>query len=175
MISVVIPAHNDALRLTATLAALAPAAVDGFVRQVIVADGGSTDETCEVAEESGADVVLGGVREAIAAARQPWLLVLAAGVRPQVGWERAAHAHMRDYPEHAGWFDPALPGAGLLARVRELAALTVFDRTSGTGPLVTKQRLAALSSVEDLSAISRAIRPVKSRRIGARALVMSRP
>ena len=45
MISAILATRNDARRLGETLAALVPAAVDGLVRQVIIADAGSTDRT----------------------------------------------------------------------------------------------------------------------------------
>ncbi|MEZ5917510.1 MAG: glycosyltransferase [Parvularculaceae bacterium] len=49
-ISVVIPTLNAGRGLAEALAALVPAALDGLVREVIVADGGgSTDETLAIA------------------------------------------------------------------------------------------------------------------------------
>ena len=172
MISVVIATRNDAPRLTATLAALAPAAMDGFVRQVIVADGGSTDETLEVAEDAGADVVTTGFADAIAAARQPWLLILAPGVRPQVGWERAAQAHMRDYSDHAGWFDLALAEAGIGARVREVMARSAIGHFRiEQGPLIRSQRLERFAPIKDHQALIRKLGGSQSRRLGVRVLV----
>jgi glycosyltransferase involved in cell wall biosynthesis len=175
MISAVIPTLNDAPRLTATLAALAPAAIDGFVREVIVADGGSTDETIEAAEDAGADVVTTGFADALAAARQPWVLILAPGSRPQVGWERAAHAHMRDYPDKAGWFDLALaePGAG--ARLREAVArlerLALGLPRAEHGLLIANRRLGRLGEIEDYRGIVRRLWRTQMRRLGVRALI----
>ena len=57
MISVVIPTLNAERRLAACLTALVPAAVDGFVCEVIVADGGSTDRTALVADQAGATFI----------------------------------------------------------------------------------------------------------------------
>ena len=37
-----------------TLAALVPAAVDGIVREVVLADGGSSDKTILIADDAGA-------------------------------------------------------------------------------------------------------------------------
>jgi glycosyltransferase involved in cell wall biosynthesis len=164
---------NDAPRLSATLAALAPAAIDGFVREVIVADGGSTDATLEVADDAGADVVTTGLTGAIAAARQPWLLILAPGARPQVGWEQAAHAHMRDFPDKVGWFDLALPQTGAAARLREFFAALFGAGTVGLGPLIERQLFETLPPVTDLQALSRVLGRARTRRIGARALMMN--
>jgi hypothetical protein len=168
VITVVISTPTDARRLTATLAALAPAAVDGLVRQVIVADMGSRGDIVEVAEDAGADLAA-DFSAAMATARQPWVLVLAAGARPQVGWEQSAHAHMRDYPERAGWFDLALPEVGAAARLREFAAGAAGMRSPGLGPLIRRQHLEGLHPIDGPETLARRFR---GRRIGARALMM---
>jgi len=172
MISAVIPTLNDAARLTATLAALAPAAMDGFVRQVIVVDGGSSDETLAVAEDAGADVVATGLADAIAAVRQPWVLILAAGSRPQVGWERAAQAHMRDYPDTAGWFDLALASPGLTARAREAMARLESGLSGRRGPdlLITNQLLTTLRPAGESRDIVQRLPRSRLRRLGVRVL-----
>jgi glycosyltransferase involved in cell wall biosynthesis len=54
MVSVVIPALNAEATLPQTLTALVPAALEGFVREVVVVDGGSEDKTCEIADHAGA-------------------------------------------------------------------------------------------------------------------------
>jgi glycosyltransferase involved in cell wall biosynthesis len=126
MISAVIATLNDEARLEATLAALTPPAIDGFVREVIVADAGSTDATLAIAEGAGARIVAakaaGGVGEGCAAARQPWLLLLKAGTRPQAGWEQAAWRHINDHSDSAGWFRLSLKAGGLGPRAAELRA-----------------------------------------------------
>lgn len=126
MISAVIATLNDEARLEATLAALTPPAIDGFVREVIIADAGSTDTTRAIAEEAGARVVAaksaGGLDEGCAAARQPWLLLLKAGTRPQAGWEQAAWRHINDHADRAGVFRLSLKAGGLGARAAEMAA-----------------------------------------------------
>ncbi len=174
MISAVIPTFNDAERLSATLAALAPAAIDGFVREVIVADGGSTDGTVAVAEDAGADLVTPGLRGACANIRQPWLLILAAGSRPQVGWEQAARAHMRDYPEKAGWFDLALSEPGPMARLQEATARfdnVVFGRLRAPqGLLVKSALLGELGAVKEYGEIVSWLGRLRLRSMGVRAL-----
>ena len=105
MISVVIATHNDGLTLGQTLASLVPAAVDGLVREVILADAGSTDDTLAMAEDAGARVVRSEgsaearLAEAGKAARAEWLLILEASESAPHGWEAAARHHME---HHAG-------------------------------------------------------------------------
>ena len=100
MISVVIPTLNAERRLTRSLAALVPAAVEGVVRQVIVADGGSMDGTVAIAEDAGADVVIGeGGRgpqliAGAALARCEWLLFLHADTVLEDGWAESARRFM---------------------------------------------------------------------------------
>lgn len=105
MISVVIATHNDERTLGQTLASLVPAAVDGLVREVILADAGSTDDTLAIADDAGARVVVGeGAAEARLAqacrtARADWLLILEASVPAPHGWEGPAGHHAE---RHAG-------------------------------------------------------------------------
>ena len=105
MISVVIATENDARTLGQTLASLVPAAVDGLVREVILADAGSTDDTLAIADDAGARVVRSEaptearLLEACTTARADWLLILEASVPAPHGWEPAAGRHME---HHAG-------------------------------------------------------------------------
>jgi glycosyltransferase involved in cell wall biosynthesis len=123
MISVVIPTLDDEARLATTLAPLVPAAIHGVVTEVIVADGGSTDATLAIADDTGARVVpaeadLGRrLAAGCAAARSDWLLVLPPGVRLEAGWEAAAEAHIGGAPGKAGYFRVVLEGQG--TRLRE--------------------------------------------------------
>jgi glycosyltransferase involved in cell wall biosynthesis len=126
MISTVIATLNDEARLEATLAALTPPAIDGFVREVIVADAGSSDATLAIAEEAGARIVTargaGALGEGCAAARQPWLLLLRPGTRPQAGWEQAAWRHINDHADRAGYFQLSLKAGGFGPRTAEVRA-----------------------------------------------------
>jgi len=85
MISVVIATHDSEGLLVPTLAALVPGALAGIVREVIVADGGSTDETAKVADVAGCSFIaapgpLGArLKAAAATARANWLLFLRPG------------------------------------------------------------------------------------------------
>lgn len=130
MISVVIPALNAEQTLTATLAALVPAAIDGLVREVIVVDGGSRDRTAEIADLSGADVIEappsrgGQLGRGASVARFPWLLFLHADTVLAPGWESEVVRFIRDVetrhrPEAAGVFRFRLNDRGFKARALE--------------------------------------------------------
>ena len=94
MISVVIATLNDEARLGQALGPLVAAAVGGVVREVIVADAGSTDATLESAEDAGCRSVKGGLEAAKAAAKADWLLILDPGARLRPDWEERARAHV---------------------------------------------------------------------------------
>ena len=88
--SALIPTLNAAATLPATLAALR-----GSVAEIIIADGGSTDGTPDIAREHGALVIPAArgrgvqLRAAAEAATQPWLLALHADTKPGPGWQAA--------------------------------------------------------------------------------------
>jgi len=120
-ISVVIPTLNAAATLPDTLAALCSAAMLG---EVIVADGGSSDETAARAVAAGARVVVGPrgrggqLAAGAAAASGNWLLFLHADCRLEPGWERAVDAFLRApaAEARAGYFDLALDDPAPAAR-----------------------------------------------------------
>lgn len=97
MLSVIIPTLNSERVLVPTLAMLVPGAMSGVVREVTIADGGSSDATLEIADVAGCTVVvstepLGSrLNQAAAAARGPWLMFLRAGTVLDMTWlEEAA-------------------------------------------------------------------------------------
>jgi glycosyltransferase involved in cell wall biosynthesis len=92
MISVVIATLNSERPLVATLAPLVSGAVDGLVSEVILADGGSRDDTEAVADAAGCKFLpvegpLGRrLKSGADAARAPWLLFLRPGTIPDPAW-----------------------------------------------------------------------------------------
>jgi glycosyltransferase involved in cell wall biosynthesis len=133
VITVIIETRDDAVRLARTLAALVPAAMDGIVREAVVVDHGSRDETRDVADAAGCIVVEGrglseARRDAGAGARGDWLLFLSPSSRLEPGWQTAALAfvdgaliggHGRS---RAATFRLAREGRGLRPRVAEWLA-----------------------------------------------------
>lgn len=102
MISVVIPTLNAAARLPHALEPLVLGVVEGLVKQVIVSDGGSTDETVAIAEAAGCDVVASErgrakqLRAGAAVARASWLLFLHADTALAPEWRAAASAFIAE-------------------------------------------------------------------------------
>lgn len=100
MLSVIIPTANSEAHLAETLSSLVPAAVEGLIREVIVVDSGSTDQTLAIADDAGAEIIKasGGrgaqLRAGVARARFPWLLILDADTVLDVGWQREAALHI---------------------------------------------------------------------------------
>jgi rSAM/selenodomain-associated transferase 2 len=98
MISVVIPTLNAEDGLAACLTAPVPAAIQGIVRAVIVLDGGSSDRTLKIIEQSGAELLRSGpsrgeqLSVGAAHANSPWLLFLHADTVLEPGWEREVSA-----------------------------------------------------------------------------------
>jgi glycosyltransferase involved in cell wall biosynthesis len=126
MISVVIPTHNAAATLPATLRSLLEAAIDGLVSEVIVSDCGSADATLKIADAAGATVIqacsgqqlLAGAK----AARKPWLLFLKPHSSMEPGWEDEARAFIARGGNNAAAFRFRLAGSGLVPRLREAFA-----------------------------------------------------
>src|SRR5476649_38267 len=134
MLSAIIATHESERTLVPTLSALVPGVTAGLLGEVIVADGGSSDATAEVADIAGGRIIasaepLGArLRAAAASTRSPWLLFLRAGCVPEPGWINAADrfigaTDLLDDAARAAVFRP--PGAAdlLHPRVSEVAAL----------------------------------------------------
>jgi rSAM/selenodomain-associated transferase 2 len=187
-ISAVIPTLNAAGTLPETLAALCRSAI---VREVIVADGGSSDETLPRAGMAGARVVIApcgrGVQLAAgaAAASGYWLLFLHADCRPEPGWESAVDAFLTapEAQSRAGYFDLALDDPAPAARRLEhivawrcrvlalpygdqglLIARTLYEAAGGFAPLPL---------MEDVDFVRRLGRR-RLARIGARCIASAR-
>jgi hypothetical protein len=92
MLSVIIATDESERALVGTLAALVPGATAGAIREVIVADKGSRDQTAEVADMAGCRILVspaplaGRLRAAAALARAAWLMFLRPGIAPDATW-----------------------------------------------------------------------------------------
>jgi rSAM/selenodomain-associated transferase 2 len=136
-----------------------PAALDGLVREVVIADGGSKDRTLAIADDAGAEIVNAPrgrglqLAEGAAAARSDWLLFLHADTVLDVQWADAAREHMRSIghgrrPDTAAAFRFALDDSGAAPRVLErLVALRsrVLRLPFGDQGLLISRRLYDLA------------------------------
>jgi len=115
MFTVIIATHDSERPLVATLAALVPGATAGVIREVIVADARSTDETEQVADIAGcvffsSDQPLGAQLKAAAAkARGEWLVFLRPGAVPGADWIDDVVALARRRPPGAAVFGRQAP------------------------------------------------------------------
>lgn len=160
VISVIIPTLDAAAHLPKSLAPLAPAAVDGLVREVVISDGGSTDTTCAIADDVGAVLVEGSKgrgRQLIAGAaraKSAWLLFLHADTVLDDDWaQEAARFIAGDAMRAASFrfaFDDDVPAARAAAwwvalRCR-LLALPYGDQ----GLLISRAFYEALGGYRDM-------------------------
>ena len=95
MLSVIVETAEAGDRLPALLGALTSAAVDGLVREVLIAGGGPPELLAVLREETGAELV-DDLKAGIVAARGDRLLVLPAKIRLKPGWLDALGRHLRE-------------------------------------------------------------------------------
>jgi len=180
MLTVIIPTLNAEASLAATLSALVPGVVNGVVRQVIVVDGGSSDQTLKIADAAGADILRsnepGRGPQLIAganAAKSRWFLFLHADTVLQPDWDVEAATFIEriesgERPEAAGVFRFALDDTGCLPRLIEMGVSVrcdVFRMPYGDQGLLIPRRLydtiggyRPLPLMEDVDIISRLAR-----------------
>jgi glycosyltransferase involved in cell wall biosynthesis len=153
MLSVLIETHDDEEGLARTLASLIGGAVEGMVRDVIVCDHGSTDQTHKVAEHAGCIwLVETDLAAAIHRAKGDWLLFIQPGARLLDGWIEDAAAHMAKATLPARFSPARASRAPFFSRV--------FTRPGALaqGLLIQKARALALSkSAADAEAIARGL------------------
>lgn len=99
-ISVVIPTLNAARSLPGCASSLFEGIEAGLIRELVVSDGGSTDDTLDVADAMGAEIVSGAasrggqLARGCAAARAEFLLVLHADTQLAPDWCGPVAAHL---------------------------------------------------------------------------------
>jgi molybdopterin-guanine dinucleotide biosynthesis protein A len=141
MLTVIIDARTEAHHLPALLAQLTAGAVDGIVRQVLIAASPSKPGIEELCEESGAGAHA-AITAAAQAARADWIAVLPADFRLRDGWIGALKGHLERGQGAAlvqGWSDGGL-----------------FSRRP-FGVLVERSRLQAIPET-DLKGLRRSLR-----------------
>ena len=119
-VSVVIPTLNAGQALPRCLKGLIEGLKEGLIRELIVSDGGSDDDTIAIAGAAGARVVTGPasrggqLRRGCAAARGDWLLILHSDTVLQPGWAQVVADHLQD--GRPAWFRLQFDAGGGLAR-----------------------------------------------------------
>ncbi|WP_158971069.1 TIGR04283 family arsenosugar biosynthesis glycosyltransferase [Chachezhania sediminis] len=120
-ISIVIPTLNAQMQLPACLAALTEGLPEGLIREVIVTDGGSTDDTGTIAEGVGCEFIVGAasrggqLKRGVAAARAPWVLVLHADTVLEPGWAPVVARYLHQGGGRPAYFRLAFSAEGPMA------------------------------------------------------------
>lgn len=183
MISVVVPTYNAQETLPRCFDCLIGATVAGVVREVIVADGGSTDDTLTIADAAGARIVHAGalrvsqLAAGAKAARDEWILFLPPEASLSPGWEVEAGAFMSHvshaHPMAAAFsfaleeFDQASRRAEMLAGLRS----NLFKLPYGEqGLLIGRRFYEKIGGYRDATLADADI----ARRIGSKRLVILR-
>ena len=182
--SVIIPTLNAAAVVPGLIEQLRASAL---VKEIIIVDGGSSDETAAIARTAGARVIAAprgrGVQLAMgaSAAAGDWLLFLHADCRLSSDWERAVSAFLaaQKTADRAGYFDFALDdGAPAARRLERIVAwrCRVLALPYGDQGLLVARNLyravggfAPLPLMEDVDLVRRLGRR-RLARIGARCI-----
>ena len=115
-ISVIVPTLNAEKNLPGCLSALVAGLEASLIRELIVCDGGSTDETIRIAEAWGATVLSGPpsrggqLKRGCEAASGEWLMILHADTELAPGWTGPVAKHLKT--EQAGWFQLRFDAGG---------------------------------------------------------------
>lgn len=180
MLSVIIPTRESERILVRTLACLVPGATAGLIREVILADGGSQDQTAEVGDVAGCRFLplpgpLGPRLDfAASSARGEWLMFLPAGAILEPGWVADVQQFIERAPVAvAAVFAETPRPHGQNSALRDLVAFWCARRASlapGRGLLIGKPFYRELGGYRDRSDTEAEL----LRRIGKRRLAMLR-
>jgi glycosyltransferase involved in cell wall biosynthesis len=177
MLSVIIATRDSERPLVRTLAALVPGATSGLITEVLIADGGSRDDTPAVADIAGcklladAEEPLGHrLRAAAEAARAPWLMFLQPGIVLDTPWigETRSFVERPILDHRAAVFRHARPGQSAFAEAAALVAGAL-----GARPRPEQGLVVAADFYQQTGGHSRQARDPESdllRRIGGRRL-----
>jgi len=176
MLSVIIATKDSERALVPTLAALVSGATAGIISEVLIADGGSRDDTAAVAEVAGCNFfVLDGttarrLKTSAAKARAHWLLFLRPGTILDAPWTGDARrfVELTARPDSAAVFRRGAPMQSGLRDALSLLATALGARPRPEqGLLIAKEFYAALGGHSETAADAETdlIRRIGRRRI----------
>lgn len=122
-LSIIIPTLNAAPQLRHLLPDLMAGVQSGLICEVILADGGSTDDTAAMADATGAELATAspgrGTQQAHGAdlAKGDWLLFLHADSHLPENWPELVANHMASHPTKAAYFLLKFDSSHPMARV----------------------------------------------------------
>jgi rSAM/selenodomain-associated transferase 2 len=162
-LSIIIPTLNAMPGLSACLAALVGGLSDGLVREAIVVDGASGDDSADLARDMGCEVIVlpalergrgRQLRRGGQVVRGEWFLFLHADTVLQDGWVRVVSQHIANGGDRAAFFQLAFDQVG--SGPKRVAALANWRaRTFGLpygdqGLLISRALYEALGGYQDL-------------------------
>ncbi|MEO0450200.1 MAG: TIGR04283 family arsenosugar biosynthesis glycosyltransferase [Pseudomonadota bacterium] len=159
-ISIIIPAYNAEEALPLCLGALMPGLEAGLIREVIVIDGGSDDQTRRLAEGSGATVLSASDRGRAAqlrlgaeTARGDWFLFLHADTALSRDWAERTKTHITERRNDAAAFTLAYrsdhPMAKVVARRANWRARTLGLPYGDQGLLISRKQYEQVGGYPD--------------------------
>lgn len=107
--SIIIPTLNAGAELPETLNSLLPGLAQGLIAELIISDGGSEDDTLQIAKDAGAVVVSGGngrgeqLKRGADIAKADWLIFLHADTHLPEVWPGALGVHIAGTSEAAAF------------------------------------------------------------------------
>ena len=126
MLTVIIPNLNQADRLRALFGQLSETDKAADVK-IILSDGGSKDESLDVAIQAGARIVMGccgrghQLRRGVRLADSEWLLFLHADSELGDAWLTQVKKFIQRHPKKAGYFDMRFKATGVAPRFCEFS------------------------------------------------------
>lgn len=123
-LSIIIPAYNAEDVLPVCLSSLMPGLEAGLIRELVLVDGGSEDQTRRLAEGAGATVLnapakgrAAQLRHGVEHARGDWFLFLHADTALSHDWAERAKAHVTERKDKAAAFTLAYRSDHPMAKV----------------------------------------------------------
>jgi rSAM/selenodomain-associated transferase 2 len=159
-LSIIIPAYNSEDVLSVCLSSLMPGLEAGLLREVILVDGGSEDQTRRLAEGAGATVLQAStkgraaqMRLGVEQARGDWFLFLHADTALSRDWAERVKTHISERRDKAAAFTLAYrsdhPMAKVVARRANWRARTLGLPYGDQGLLMPRKLYQEIGGYSD--------------------------